>query len=243
VQALPHADTVREMFPSGPPASLADPAWAARKMQARKLRHYAGPLPERDLGATIVATQRTQAAALQTGIEACRLRREGSGQPHPCGGVAFWQYNEPWRAVSWSIVDRAGRPKAAYEMLARSYQPLLVAARFERRTWQPGERFKVEIWIVNDTPQSYDGCRVEARIDGQMVYRRDGIAAPSGSARRVGRAELVLQASPSLLQMTCVRHGSVIADNVYDLGVYPPPRQPVVAWLIRRAADLLLRTD
>ncbi len=86
VQALPHADTIAEMFPSGPPTRLDDAGWAARKLQADKLRHYCGPLPEEDLVATIEATQRTQAAALQAGIEACRLRREGSGSPRPCGG-------------------------------------------------------------------------------------------------------------------------------------------------------------
>ena len=36
------------------------------------------------------------------------------GQPSQCGGVAFWQLNEPWPAVSWAVIDRAGRPKAAY---------------------------------------------------------------------------------------------------------------------------------
>jgi hypothetical protein len=105
--------------------------------QTGKLVFYAGDAP--GLAAAISRTQRVQSAALQMGIEACRLRRapsepeapDSAGDPRDyCGGVAFWQFNEPWPAVSWSVVDHAGRPKAAMPCCA--YQPLLVAARFVR---------------------------------------------------------------------------------------------------------------
>jgi len=93
----------------------------------------------------VEATQRAQAAALQAGIEACRLRREplvSDGETSletraRCGGVAFWQLNEPWRAVTWSVIDRAGRPKAGYAAVQRAYQPVLVAAKFPRRAYVP----------------------------------------------------------------------------------------------------------
>ena len=82
LQALPDAATVAEMFPTGAPGSLSDPRWGARKAQIEKLRHYAGPDAGPSTGsgpglaAAIAATQRVQAAALQVGIESCRLRRE-----------------------------------------------------------------------------------------------------------------------------------------------------------------------
>ena len=243
LQALPPVESVREMFPSGVPPSLDDARWSSRKLQAGKVRHYAGLTAEEDLVATVAATQRTQAAGLQAGIEACRLRREGSGHSRPCSGVAFWQFNEPWPVVSWSVVDRRGRPKAAYDMLVRSYQPLLIAARFDRRKWGSGDRFTAEIWIVNDTPERVEACTIEALMDGSEVCRCEGVRAAPGSVDRIGMVDAVLEAPPSLLKLVCTREGEDIALNQYDLGVYLPPRQPVVSWLMRRAADLLLQID
>ncbi len=53
---------------------LDDPRWSARLAQPTKLAHYAGPASGQ--AEMIAASQRVQAAALQYGIEVCRLRRE-----------------------------------------------------------------------------------------------------------------------------------------------------------------------
>lgn len=249
LQALPDAATVHDMFGAGVPESLDDPRWARRKLQAGKLRHYAGPLPRENgvatvvptIVGTIVATQRAQAAAIQAGIEGCRLRREGSGDKHPCGGVAFWQWNEPWPAVSWSVLDGEGRPKAAFDMLVRSYQPLLVAARFERREWRAGEQFQAEIWLVNDAPRALDDCAVSVQLDGQPVHTFTGVVVLAGSVTRVVSLSVQLDSRPQHLVLRCLRNGAIIAENRYDLAVFLPPPQPVGAWLVRRAGDLLLR--
>jgi beta-mannosidase len=243
LQALPKIETVREMFPSGSPPSLDDSQWAARKLQVDKIRHYTGSLAADDLVATIEATQRTQAAGLQAGIEACRLRREGSPTRHPCGGLAFWQFNEPWPVVSWSVIDRQGRPKAAYDMLLRSYQPLLVAARFERRKWCAGDRFEAEIWLVNDGTRRLERCSVHAFIDGHPASRFEDVTLPPARAIRVGLLNALLDAPPSSLELRCVSTDTVLASNKYDVDVYLPPPQPLGAWLMRRAADLLLQID
>ncbi len=241
LQALPAEATLREMFPDGVPASLDDPRWAERKLQADKLRHYAEALPEWNLVATIVATQRTQAAGIQAGIEGCRLRREGSGSADPCGGVAFWQWNEPWPVVSWSVIDGMGRPKAAFEMLQRSYQPLLVAAKFDRRQWRAGERLRAEIWVVNDGREHLSGCTVEALLDGVCVQQWKDVEQLPGVAGRVGSLDTELAAPPAALELMCSHQGRVVARNRYDLAVYLPPPHPMHAWLMRRAVDLLLR--
>ncbi|MGE5602223.1 MAG: glycosyl hydrolase 2 galactose-binding domain-containing protein [Nitrososphaerales archaeon] len=241
LQALPQIATVREMFPAALPLSLDDPRWEARKLQAAKLRRNAGPLPEDDLVATIEATQRTQAAGLQAGIEPCRIRREGSPDRHSCGGLAFWQFNEPWPVVSWSVIDRLGRPKAAYDMLLRSYQPLLVAARFNWRRWRAGDRFVAELWLVNDTSERFDECSVEAFVDGRPAYQVADVTLPPAQAFRIGSLSVCLATPPSSLELTLARSGVVLARNEYDLTVYLPPPQPPGSWLMRRVADLLLQ--
>ena len=241
LQALPHADSVRTFFEGDAPQSLDDARWAQRKLQAAKIRHYSGPVDEHDLVATIKTTQLAQAAGLQWGIEACRLRREGSGHRHPCGGVAFWQFNEPWSAVTWAVVDRYGRTKDAYAMLCRSYQPLLIAAMFDWRAWRPGATFKAEIWWVNDGPESFEGCAVKAELDGEVVLTVGDLAIQPLAAQLAGSFAVTLAARPSKLDLALVDNERVIASNCYDLGVYQPPRQTTWAWLMRRGADLMLR--
>ncbi|OQA47215.1 MAG: Exo-beta-D-glucosaminidase precursor [Chloroflexi bacterium ADurb.Bin325] len=247
LQALPDAATVAEMFPAGAPQSLFAAAWRARKAQPDKLRHYAGPEMTASLANAIRLTQRVQAAALQAGIEACRIRREG-GDPteRPCGGVAFWQFNEPWRAVSWSVVDRAGRPKAAYAAVTRSYRPLLIAAQFPRREYRAGDIFEAELWLVNDLPPSKPGfpaedgaLTAEAWLDDRRVWAAD-TARPGTGAYRLGAMRAALAARPEALTLRLLHRGAVVAENRYDLQVPLPGPQPLANRLLRWLADRLL---
>jgi beta-mannosidase len=241
MQALPAPQTLAEMFPSGAPVSPDDPRWAGRMAQTRKLVFYAGP------ALTAEATQRAQAAALQTAIEACRLRRAPL-EPGPedgvaprCGGVAFWQLNEPWPAVSWAVVDSAGRPKAAYGMLQSTYQPLLIAARFPRRAYAAGETLALEFWVVNDAPRRWDGCRAEAVLDGKVVWSAEAIGVRAGAAQRIGRAEARLDAPPQALALALACGETALADNCYDLAApRPAGPQPQRAARIHRLGQRLI---
>jgi len=272
VQALPDAATLAEMFPADPvgklpdqasgptgaPRSLADLRWTGRKAQVAKLRRYAGSEADHDLAAAIAATQRAQAAALQAGIEACRLRREVSPQEGEadvagkevmqtgsklCGGVAFWQFNEPWRAVSWSVIDRAGRPKAAYEAIRRCYQPILVAAAFPWRRYRAGDVFRAEIWLVNDGPEMWHGCRVAASLDGETIWSAGSLDLPPASATPIGEISSTLVTSPRMLSLDLSGEGGTLATNRYDLDVHLPGSQPWQARLAHKIADWLLETD
>jgi beta-mannosidase len=249
MQALPCAESIAEMFPEGAPQSLADPRWESRMGQTRKLAFYAGNAP--GLAAAISRTQRVQSAALQTGIEACRLRRapmeaeapEGAEDSHDyCGGVAFWQFDEPWPAVSWSVVDHAGRPKAAYAMLQRAYQPLLVAARFPRPAPGAGGLLPLEFWIVNDTPVGQANCRAEAHLDGRLVWSASGVDARPGAAARIGVAAIELDGSPERLELALLSpEGETLSRNCYDLGAPRPQSAPprLAAYIHRLGMRLL----
>lgn len=242
LQAAPDAATVAEMFPDGSPADLVDPRWAARKGQIAKLRHYAGPDAQQPLEQAIAATQRAQAAGLQAGIEACRLRREGIPNQPPCTGVAFWQLNEPGPAVSWAVIDHAGRPKAAYAMLLRSFQPVLVAARFPWRDTTAGDAFTAAVWLVNDGPQGRAGCRVEAIMDGQIVWVEDTITLPAAGIACIGRFTVALAAAPQALTLRLSCGAETIAINRYDLTIHVPGPQPLRGRITRRLADWLLKS-
>jgi beta-mannosidase len=235
MQALPDMATLREMFDGAPPASLEDPRWGQRKAQVDKLRHYAGPRARSgDLAAAIEATQRVQAAALQAGIEACRLRRDAAG------GVAFWQFNEPWPAVSWSVVDRGGRPKAAYRMLCHSFQPVLIALRFLGRARHSGEVWRAEIWLVNDGASDWKDCRAEAVLEGAPLWAAVGLALPGASAAPAGVLEWAAPSPQGVLRLRLLCGDVELASNSYDLDVYiAPPGPRRYRWNQALAARLL----
>lgn len=77
-------------------------------MQPRNLNEYA-------LNAALL-----QAKALQTAIEAHRLNT------YKCMGSMFWQWNDCWPAISWSVVDYLGQPKAAYYAVKKAFSPNMV---------------------------------------------------------------------------------------------------------------------
>jgi beta-mannosidase len=68
----------------------------------------------------IAASQAVQAHAYQTAISAHRTKT-----PH-CMGTMFWQLNDCWPGASWSIIDYEGNPKKAYDMVQKSYAPVLI---------------------------------------------------------------------------------------------------------------------
>lgn len=67
------------------------------------------------IGGFIEGSQRAQALAYQLAIEA-----HMSAQPR-CMGTLLWQLNDCWPGPSWSIIDYAGNPKPAYEVVKRLY--------------------------------------------------------------------------------------------------------------------------
>ncbi len=248
LQALPAAETLAEMFPLDPPASLADRRWSERKAQVERLCHYAGLSRNEPLATAVATSQRVQASALQIGLEAARLRRPSYGVERTdgvkalSGGVAFWQFNEPWPAVSWSVVDHAGRPKAAYHMLSRSYQPILLAAVFPWRVYAAGETFQAELWLVNDALDGWENCCAEAELDGQLVWGRDSLAVYPASVQQIGQFKCRLSASPATLALRLTEADKLLVGNRYDLAVPLPPKRPLSArlsrWLAGRLREL-----
>ena len=160
-----------------------------------------------------------------------------------CGGVVFWQLNEPWPAVSWSVIDRAGRPKAAYETIRRCFQPILIAARFPWRRYNAGDAFRAEIWLVNDGPAPWPGCRAEASLDDTAVWSAADIELPPASAMPIGELNLTLVTIPSILALDLRCGEAVLASNRYDLAVHLPGRQPRLARWTHRIAERLLEID
>ena len=79
-----------------------------------------------------------QAEGLKYGIEHFRRRK-----PH-CSGTLFWQFNDCWPVLSWSVVDYYGVGKAGYYAIRRVYAPVLAS-------FAEGEDGELALWVTNDT--------------------------------------------------------------------------------------------
>jgi beta-mannosidase len=120
-----------------------------------------------------------QAEGLKFGIEHFRRRK-----PH-CSGTLFWQLNDCWPCLSWSVVDYYGFGKAGYFYAKRVYAPVLASF----RACSEGA---MELWITNDTLEPVrDVARVRlAGFDGATHLEREvQFDVPANASRPVARWE------------------------------------------------------
>lgn len=104
------------------------------------------------------ATQDAQGTIFQLTVE--HFRR---AKPR-CSGIALCHLITYWPDMKWGIIDNYQQPKRSYDYVRRAYQPLLVSLQFDRRRWQQDETFAGRLWIVNDTYQEHQNCRVDVRF-------------------------------------------------------------------------------
>lgn len=187
-----------------------------------------------NLPSFIAQSQRAQATALQTAIEHMR-RRKGVA-----GGACLWQFNEPWPAISWAIIDYYGRPKLAYERLADWYNPILISLRYPLgRRWQAGDLFEAEIWVCNDTLATWPDCDLAINLDGGMIYQQP-VSLGADTVSQVGQLSHRLTKAPAQLGLTLYDQDRLLAGNTYDLTWQDLPRSLVHLRLRRRIADWVL---
>jgi beta-mannosidase len=80
----------------------------------------------------------SQAEGLKFALEHFRRRK-----PH-CSGTLFWQLNDCWPVLSWSVLDYHGFGKAGYYYARRAYSPILASF----KALPDGSK---ELWLTNDT--------------------------------------------------------------------------------------------
>jgi len=125
-------------------------------------------------------------------------------------------------------------------MLRRSFQPILIAARFAWRRYTAGDVFRAEVWLVNDGPASWQDCCAEALLDGTVVWTLPDVDLLPGRASRIGELSLVLEDAPHVLVLTLRCGETLLAANHYDMAVYLPGRQPRRAQAIHALGEHLL---
>ena len=123
----------------------------------------------------IELTQELQATLISYAVEVYRRRMFATS------GSLIWQYNEPWPAVTFSMVDFFGRPKASYYWVRRACAPIM--GMFYAKEGN------VSFWGVNDYDDERDYTLRLSRLDhsgtllGDASF--DGVLAPNAATELV----------------------------------------------------------
>lgn len=212
------------------------PAWLPATRRARPLVYHNAQLFKHafylraffpdpsavSLGRAIAASQLLQALVLKYGIENQRLRLPRSA------GVLFWQWNDPWPCVSWSVLPFAGPPKRALQELRRILQPRLVGVVFDRYPSPTQVQIDGTLVVVNDARDSLVNAEVDLAVRGagraEMWHVRVGAVAPFGR-KEVGRIRVRRPRGERLSLILTLREGGrELGRNVYRL---PFPETPL----------------
>jgi len=104
----------------------------------------------------------SQAEGLKFAIEHFRRRK-----PH-CSGTLFWQLNDCWPVLSWSVIDYNGFGKAGYYYARRAYSPILASFK------APSDG-SIELWLTNDTlSEMTDDITVRLRtFRGETIWEEN----------------------------------------------------------------------
>jgi beta-mannosidase len=139
--------------------------------------HYPEPT---SLDELIYYSQLNQRDAMRHAIEHYR-------RSEFCKGTLIWQLNDCWPVQSWSLIDSAGVPKAAFHELKRLYAPLLVSIKRDSDT--------ASVHIINDDWDRHEGeaTAVAMSLSTGEIVRDFGRAAVSlGSGERTKAFDLDL---------------------------------------------------
>jgi beta-mannosidase len=132
---------------------------SAHHEHLRKLQRYANEFGDSSgLEEFIRKAQLYQALGDAFDLEYCRSNKFANS------GFLVWQYGDIWPAISWSVVDWYGTPKAAYYYLKRAARPVHVAVDFPRYVWKPGETFAADAYVLDDTEAAVSTGTVTARL-------------------------------------------------------------------------------
>jgi len=116
-----------------------------------------------------------QAEGLKLGIEHYRRRK------FHCSGTLFWQLNDCWPGLSWSVLDYYLFPKAGYFYAKRAYAPVMASFKTEKDG-------SVSLWVVNDTLAEVADTVVWGlgTFDGQTLREEElEITVPANGVNRI----------------------------------------------------------
>lgn len=169
----------------------------------------------KDMQEFVLLSQMVQAEGLKFGIEHYRRRK------FECSGALFWQLNDCWPGISWSVTDYYLNPKGAYHTVSRAFARLLY-------TFQQEEDGSVTLWGVNDMLEPASGeLRVRRlRFDGtplsDEVHR---VRVAANSSEQLLKMEAAREPEAEFLVVQ-VKRGHLAPDNVHFFSEWKHLKMP-----------------
>ncbi len=202
--------------------------WLYHRAELNKVYRYARAQNPRihSVDELIAASQRAQGLGMQIAIEHMRRRKPRTA------GVAVWQFDDAWPAISWSLVDYYGRPKAAYFKVQKAYNPLLVSFVYPLAQHRAGEMLRGELWITNDWPRAFDNAQLHVSLDGKelAVYPA---AIPSDSSFCLSPIVVPVGEGENKLTLELREREQLLSANQYDLNLHDVGEiSPLVAFAL-----------
>ena len=140
--------------------------------------------------------------------------------PH-CSAAINWVYNEPWyTAANNSILTYPQTPKPSYYAIKSSLRPTIFSARIPKFDYVDGEKFKAEIWLLNDSNQSVvANARVYLKIGDTSINLLENIKTECSPKSNVECATVccVLPEIPNAGIMTLVIESNGDYSSEYKL--------------------------
>ncbi len=202
--------------------------WTYHDAQLLKLFRYAEQIGFDNCDSFIAATQKIQAQALQIAVEHVRRRK------YTTSGVMFWQFNEPWPTVCWSVVDYFFRPKLAWHKLKQIYSPLLFSLEYPLGPYEPNQVLEAGAFLINDRHRDYNNLTIIVTTSGnggedQSTELRASVAADG--ITEIGKINLPLTGE-SGWKINCdvLQNGKKLCSNEYDLSIVD--RKPTIGILM-----------
>lgn len=200
--------------------------WTYHNAQLLKIFRYAKQVGYNDIDSFVEASQRMQAQGLQIAIEHIRRRK------YSASGVMFWQLNDPWPTISWSVIDYYLNPKLAYHKIKEIYNPLLVSLEYPLRPYAPGDVFEARVFLINDRKRAANDLEVTVTMIG------DGASAATQKRAASVGADAITELDPVSLEVegrdsrivkcTVSKSGKLLGSNTYDLGLHDAGETPAV---------------
>jgi beta-mannosidase len=93
---------------------------------------------------------------------------EEARRQKPYSSMALnWCFDEPWpTAANNSLVNYPAIPKPAFDAVSASCRPVLASARIPKFSWKTGEEFSVDLYMLNDSPDSVPPDKMTVKLVG-----------------------------------------------------------------------------
>jgi beta-mannosidase len=171
-------------------------------------------------------SQKAQAFALKTAIEHYRRRK------YKCGGCIFWQFAEPWPAISFGIIDYYSEVKFSYNIIKEIYNPLFISLDYELKKYKVKDVLSYKVFVINDYSKEFEDCILRIYlVDEKNIYLKyeKNIDIPKDCCFSSGEIkwEIPEFSKNIYLKVELLKDEKIISSNEYDLNWEDKFKEPL----------------